>query len=103
MKQRIIVSFFLLATLIFLSLLLLYSTNNFIEILASKELRKSELLLLPEFLRPLYKGFPSPITLLSYCLFTLSAFLLLKERHRSYKSISIVSFVLLLLLLFFFF
>ncbi|NHM08166.1 hypothetical protein G4D82_13115 [Flavobacterium sp. CYK-4] len=103
MKQRVIVSFFLLATLLFLSLLLLYSTNNFIEILASKELKKNTLLLVPEFVRPLYAGFPSPIALLSYCLFTLSAFLLLKEPKGSYKSLSLISFVLLLILLVFFF
>lgn len=102
-RQRIVISLFLLATAIVTSLLFLYSLNGFIEILSSQGLKKDTLSLLPQWLRPFYKGVPSLMTLLSYCLFTLSAFLLLKENNRKYKSISILSFILLLLLLVFLF
>jgi len=103
LKQRLTIAVFFLACLLLLSLLFVFSLNNFLEIASAKGLGKETLIQLPEWMRPLYEGLPSFTTLICYCLFTFSAFLFLKEKRPKYKVISVISFVLLFVVFLLFF
>lgn len=100
-KQHIVVFIFLLACCILTGLLFVHSMHHFLEI-SPKGLPNESLSSLPDWARGFFKGFPSPVALLCYCLFAFSAFLLLKEKRKGYKTISIISFVLLIFLFLFF-
>lgn len=57
---------------------------------------------LPTFLKPLYKGIPNLITLISFILFVFSAFLLLLQKKKVYFYMSISSFFMIAYLFLFF-
>jgi hypothetical protein len=50
---------------------------------------------LPSFLKPLYTGTPNLITLISFMLFTFSAFFLIVQKKKTYFYISISSFLMI--------
>ncbi|MGV3696125.1 hypothetical protein [Flavobacterium sp.] len=50
---------------------------------------------LPSFLKPIYKGTPNLITLITFILFTFSAFFLIQEKRRTYFYISMSSFFMI--------
>jgi hypothetical protein len=50
---------------------------------------------LPSFLKPLYKGDPNLITLISYMLFTFSAFLLIEQEKKAYFYMRVSSFLMI--------
>jgi len=98
-KHTILIALFFIATLLVLSWLFLCSYENFL-IALNLGIDRGTILKLPEFFRPWYDGHPTAITLLSYILYTFTAFLLVKEKKMPLKIISFVSFGMLFWLLF---
>jgi hypothetical protein len=93
-KQYLAIILYALAMLIVISWLLLCSFDGFVK-LPSKGFKATEIQSLPEFLRPIYEGSPNLITLICYIMFTLSAFLFLKEKIVWRRFVSISSFIML--------
>ena len=91
-KHIFVISLYCAALGIILSWLVLFPIHDFTQ-LSSKGFRNIQLL--PESLRPLFKGFPNKITLICYVMFSLTAFLFLKEKRTLFRFISISSFVML--------
>lgn len=93
-KQTSVLIIFSLAFLILLSFVFLFSVEGFYALSAQGfklETRSN----LPDGLSGFYQGNPPVMALFMYILFTLSAFLPLKEKSRSLKVISTLSFVFL--------
>jgi len=94
MKSRhiFVIALYCAALAIILSWLVLFPIHDLTQ-LSSKGFRNIQSL--PEGLRPLFKGFPNIITLVCYVMFSLTAFLFIKEKRMLYRFISISSFVML--------
>ena len=96
-KQILVITFYSLGILIVLSFLLICPFDDLAD-LPSKGFKRESIMQLPEFLRPMYKGNPNFITLISYVFFTLCAFLFLKGKKGWERFISITSFMLLFMM-----
>lgn len=94
-RQITVLCIFSVACVVFSSFVFLFASEE-CNALSSKGFKVETLSVFPQWLRGLYQGYPSFMALLNYVLFTLSAFLFLKEKSRGYKLISSLSFVLLL-------
>lgn len=93
-KQTLVLIIFSLACVVFSSFVFLFASEEFYA-LPPKGFKVETLSVFPQWLSELYQGYPSLMALLNYVLFTLSAFLFLKEKRRGYRLISALSFVLL--------
>ncbi|MBS1534140.1 MAG: hypothetical protein JST78_03615 [Bacteroidetes bacterium] len=100
-RQISVLSIFGLACLILLSFIGLSASEGFYE-LSPKGFKVQTLFAIPEGIRGMYQGYPSAMALLGYMMFTLSAFLFLKEKNKRLKGVSILSFVFLLCIFVFF-
>lgn len=82
------------ALLIVLHWMLICSFDEFLH-LHKKGFSLQTLNGLPLFLQPLYKGIPNLITLISFMLFTFSAFALLEQKKKIYRYLSLSAFVMI--------
>jgi hypothetical protein len=88
------VSTYILAFLIITHWICICSFDEFLHLYKNGFTRQT-IDTLPFFLKPLYKGTPNLITLISYVLFTFSAFFLIGQKRKTYFYMGISSFILL--------
>lgn len=93
-KKIYIITLYSLAMLIVLSWLLLCPFDNLFSA-SPKAFEGTNMLLLPDYFRPSYNGVPNFITVMCYIIFTLSAFLLIKEKKTGLRIVSISSFIMI--------
>lgn len=88
------ISTYTLALLIIVHWAFICSSHEFFH-LYKKGFTPQTLDALPVFLKPIYKGVPNLITLISFMLFTFAAFFLIGQKKKAYFYMSMSSFVMI--------
>ncbi|MGC4041325.1 MAG: hypothetical protein QM710_11205 [Flavobacterium sp.] len=88
------ISAYIIASLIIMHWVFICSPDEFFH-LYKKGFALRTISSLPLFLKPLYTGLPNLITLISFMLFTFSAFLLINQKRKAYYYMSMSSFVMI--------
>lgn len=87
-------STYILACLIIMHWVFICSFDEFFQ-LYKKGFSHSTIESLPSFLKPMFKGIPNLITLISFMFFTFSAFLLINQKRKRYFYMSMSSFFMI--------